>query len=113
MSKKSDSSYDNSSMGQSTADEFEGMLKEATKAARQRRKHRRTSRSSTLFHSDSENSVELPSGGVLCRELHLEDELNDSGLGNSTLNAASFSPAILTKGIDLITNGTSVVGGLK
>uniref|UniRef100_A0A914BZ15 Uncharacterized protein n=1 Tax=Acrobeloides nanus TaxID=290746 RepID=A0A914BZ15_9BILA len=84
-------------MGQSTADEFEGMLKEATKAARQRRKHRRTSRSSTLFHSDSENSVELPSSGVLCRELHFEDELNDSGLGNSTLNAASFSPAILTK----------------
>uniref|UniRef100_A0A914CR89 Uncharacterized protein n=1 Tax=Acrobeloides nanus TaxID=290746 RepID=A0A914CR89_9BILA len=78
-------------MDQLTSDEFEALLKGATRAARRRRKHRRSCRRrSSLSHSDSEISAILPADNVLCRELYFEDELDDTGLEDSTLHASSF-----------------------
>jgi hypothetical protein len=93
------SSYDSSSMGQLTSDEFETLLKDATRAARRRRKHRRSCRRrSSLSHSDSEISAILPADNVLCRELYFEDELDDTCLEDSTLHASSFLLTISDKG---------------
>lgn len=97
MSLKSDSSCDNSSMSHSTADELEKVLMEDMKAARHRRKHHRHSHSSS--HSGSDMSSELQLDSTLCRELHFDDDMNDSGLGNSTLHSFSFSPGFHAQGM--------------